>query len=267
MKLFYERRNGFYFAFHINELDFPPHIHNAVEIVFLQEGSSTAHCGKDCVNLSAGDIFIAFPNQIHSYENSKDTYSYLLILPVKPCMGPFAHIISKQEPETCYLRRGTWEHTGLWHLLERAYEDRMTAFPEVMQAYMQVIFGKLLPLLRLRDTADDKNEVVRTILEYLGAHYRQPLTRTQIARTVGYHENYISHVFSKTLNTTLPEYINALRVYDASALLLETDLSVAEIAAELGFGSIRNFNRVFQKEIGMSPRAYRNTGGKPSILD
>ena len=34
---------------------------------------------------------------------------------------------------------------------------------------------------------------------------------------------------------------------------------MAQIAAELGFGSIRNFNRVFQKELGVSPRVYRNT--------
>lgn len=262
MRFYYERRNGFYFDSHVNELDFPAHIHNEVEIVFLREGSSTARCGKDYVHLSAGDIFVVFPNQIHSYENSRDTLNYLWILPIKPCLSPFAHIFSKQVPEHSCIRKGTWEQTGLLQLVEQAYKDRGAVLPEVMQAYMQVIFGKLLPLLQLRDTTDEKNEVVRTVLEFIGAHYREPLTRTQIARMAGYHENYISHIFSQTLNTTLPEYINALRVYDASALLLETDWSVDRIAAELGFGSIRNFNRVFQKEIGMSPRDYRRTGGK-----
>ena len=69
-------------------------------------------------------------------------------------------------------------------------------------------------------------------------------------------------MLADSLKTTLPDYIHGLRAYDASALLLETDWSVARIAGELGFGSIRNFNRVFQKEIGICPREYRNSGGK-----
>lgn len=262
MKLFYQQRSGFYFDYHVGMLDYPAHIHNAVEIVFLLEGTSVARRGKERVELSAGDVFVSFPNEVHSYEHSRDTRYYLLILPVKPCLAPFAYAFAKQKPERACIDRGTWEHTGLLQVVERAYRDRETALPEVMQAYMQVIFGKLLPLLPMGQATERKDEAVRALLEFLGEHYRQPLTRTEIARAVGYHENYISHIFAETLNTTLPKYLGALRVYDASALLLETDLSIAQIAVELGFGSIRNFNRVFQAEMGTSPRAYRNTGGK-----
>ena len=83
------------------------------------------------------------------------------------------------------------------------------------------------------------------------------MTRREIAKAVGYNESYISHLFSETLQTTIPDYVNSLRVYDASRLLVETDLPVARIVAELGFGSIRNFNRVFLKNTGTSPKAYR----------
>lgn len=262
MKLFYQQRSGFYFERHTGMLDYPSHIHNAVEIVVLLKGSSMAYCDKEQVPLTAGDIFVAFPNQIHSYENSNDTCYYLLILPAKPCLTPFSYALTGKKPVDCRISREVWEQTGLLQLIEQAYADRETASTEVMQAYMQVIFGKLLPLLTLQETAGGREEAVRMLLEYLGEHYREPLTRAQIAKALGYHENYISHIFSDMLNTTLPDYIHGLRAYDASALLLETDWSVARIAGELGFGSIRNFNRVFQKEIGICPREYRNSGGK-----
>ena len=261
MKLFYQSQQGFLFEYRIDRLDYPPHIHNAVELVFLLEGSSSAYCAGERVALTAGDIFVAFPNQIHSYENSRNIRGFVLILPIKPCLAPYAAAIGKQKPENCCLRRGQWEHTGLLQIIELAHRDSATASPAVMQAYTQVIFGKLLPLLKLRSAEGGADEAVRTLLEYLEGHYREPLTRAQIARAVGYHESYVSHIFSGTLNTTLPEYINALRVYDASELLLETDLPVTRIAAELGFGSVRNFNRVFQKETGLAPRDYRTRGG------
>lgn len=262
MKLFYQQRSGFYFDYHEGALDYPAHIHNAVEIVFLLVGSSVAWRGKERVELSAGDVFVSFPNEVHSYEQSRDTRYYLLILPAKPCLAPFGYAFAKQRLERGRMEAGTWEHTGLRTLVEQAFRDKETALPEVMQAYMQVIFGKLLPLLSLCQAEEGKDEAVRILLEFLGENYRRPLTRGEVARAVGYHENYVSHIFAETLNTTLPKYLGALRVYDASAMLLETDLSMAQIAAELGFGSIRNFNRVFQAEMGTSPRAYRNTGGK-----
>lgn len=262
MKLFYQNHYGFQFEYRVNQLDYPPHIHNAVEIVFLLEGSSTVHCGKELLQLQQGDVLVVFPNQVHSYENSRDVLGYLMILPVKNCLAIYSVLLTRQAPDTARIPKGTWEHTGLLQLVELACRDKETASTAVMQGYMQVIFGKLLPLLTLHTAEQGSGDALRTVVEYIGKHYREPLKRCQIAKAVGYHESYISHLFSGVLNTTVPEYINSLRVYDAAQQLLQTDAPVTQIAAELGFGSIRNFNRVFQKEMGMSPSAYRAAGSK-----
>ena len=100
-------------------------------------------------------------------------------------------------------------------------------------------------------------DAVRNILRYLNDHYKEQTTRKKLAAAVGYNESYISHIFSEKLKTTLPQYLNALRVYDAAKCLRETELTVAEIALSRGFGSIRNFNRVFLAETGKTPRDYR----------
>ena len=262
MRLFYQNKPDFTFEYRVARLDYPPHIHNSVEIVFLQKGSSIARCGGEMLELAEGDIFVAFPNQVHSYENSRDVVGHLLILPVKNCLDPYSTVFSGHMPRTARIPGGSWEHTGLLQLLELAYRDREQVSETVMLGYMQVIFGKLLPLLVLDSARNDSGDAVRALVEYVGAHYRQPLSRGQIARALGYNESYISHLFSDALNTTAPEYINRLRIYDARKMLLGTDRPVTRIVSELGFGSIRNFNRVFLQETGMSPRAYRNAAGR-----
>ena len=102
-----------------------------------------------------------------------------------------------------------------------------------------------------------KWEALRNILMYIDEHYTETISRKDIAKAVGYNESYISHLFKQTVKTTLSEYIYSMRVYDAAQLLMKTDLPITQIVSQLGFGSIRNFNRVFLSHTGFNPRDYR----------
>jgi AraC-like DNA-binding protein len=53
------------------------------------------------------------------------------------------------------------------------------------------------------------------------------------------------------------EYLQALRVRRARALLADPDLSVTEVAYAAGFNDLSNFDKVFRKIVGVPPSAYR----------
>lgn len=257
MKLFYQDYQRFQFTKRAQHLDFAPHLHDAVEVFFFTQGSSTVLCGSERFRLGAGDVFVAFPNRIHGYENSEDIQGFLLIIPVKPYLQVYRKMLMDQLPEQPYLSAGNWEQSGLRELLELAYQDRKLTSEQVMQGYLQVIVGKLLSLLTLTQAPAEGDDALKRVLMYLNTHYTTPVSRQELARALGYNESYISHVFAGRMKTTIPEYINSLRVQDAARLLKETDYSVTQIASELGFGSIRSFNRVFLKQTGLSPKEYR----------
>ena len=67
MKLLYQDNHGFRFVKDSRKLDFQPHLHGAVEVFYFLEGESLVQCGMEKYHLQAGDLFIAFPNQIHGY--------------------------------------------------------------------------------------------------------------------------------------------------------------------------------------------------------
>lgn len=259
MKLLYQDNHNFRFTKHHHKLDFQPHLHGAVEVYYFLEGESLVQCGAQKYRLGAGDLFIAFPNQIHGYEQSKNVHGYLMILQAKAWLKPYYKLLTEKLPVLPYLKKGSFEHTGIPELMDMAWSDQKDVSPDVVQGYFTVIFGKLLSLLTLEDA---RNDTLRDVLLYIHDHYKEPLSRGEIAHAVGYTEGHISHLFSATMRMSLPDYINALRIEDAKELLTGTDMTVSQIAGSLGFGSIRNFGRAFQKHANTTPKDYRKAVSK-----
>lgn len=258
MKLIHQGNQQFRF-FQPSSLDYPMHLHNALEIAFLTGGSADVLYGGSRTKLTAGDIFICFPNQVHGYENSKDSRGYVLIVPINPYLSAFHNALGQTLPANPILPGGTWEHTAVPQLMALAYQDLDKASTQIMQGYLLLIVGKLLSLLTLADAPAGNADVLQAVLRYLNDHYTQPISRKDIARAVGCNESYISHLFSDTFKTTLTDYITFLRISDALELLDNTTQPVSQIALSLGFGSIRSFNRTFQKVTQTSPTAYRKS--------
>lgn len=240
-----------------NTLDFPIHLHNAVEVIYMLEGHANALCGSRRYTLEPGDLMAIFPNQVHSFDASRDVRAYVMIVPMHPYMDAFHSTLEQHVPASNLLRNSQWAHTGLASLLTLALADWDAICPDTRCGYANVIIGKLLPLFELASVQPGCADALQTILLYINDHYREPLTRREIAAAVGYNESYLSHLFPLALNTTMTGYISALRISDAQALLRGTDLTVSRIAMDLGFGSIRSFNRIFTREVGLSPTAYR----------
>jgi len=260
MKLDYQIDHGFSFSKR-KTLDFRIHAQGELEVGFLTAGSCRFTCGNAEYDLSAGDVFIAFPNQPHAYSDSRDVEAYLLIVPVKAYLPAYYNTLMKKVPDHSVLRSGQWD-TSLLTLLEYAFNDMPTASSTVMQGYLMVIFGKLLESMKLHEQHTGAEEALRRLLIFLSDNYREHLTRADIAKALGYNESYISHLFSETMHISLPEYIHTLQIDDACRMLRETDIPVSQLAEELGFASIRNFNRVFLDRTGMTPRQFRDATRK-----
>lgn len=258
MRLVYQDQEQFVFSDRRRKsLDYPLHLHGAVEMVFLTQGSCRVTNDGESIFLEAGDVFVSFPNQVHSYAQSRDTEGYLLILPLKPWLQSYYQSLTHYVPVSSHLQKGQWEHNGLPQIIEQACRDKHTAPDPVMQGYFQVIVGKLLEMLQLKERSARSDEGVWSVLSYIHGHYQEPLTRRSIALALGYNESYISHFFSENVKMSLGSYIQSLRVEDALHLLERTELPIAWIATQTGFGSIRSFNRAFREIIGQSPREYR----------
>ena len=111
--------------------------------------------------------------------------------------------------------------------------------------------------MELTKTVPDDSHALKAIVNYCARNYTKDLSLSLLESELHISRYYISHLFSDKLQIGFNDYINSLRVSFACNYLKHSDRSVTEISDLVGFGTLRTFNRAFQKQIGRSPSEYR----------
>ena len=94
-------------------------------------------------------------------------------------------------------------------------------------------------------------------LDEIDLHLHEVFHIGDIAELLGLNPSYLSTLFRRETGCTFTDYVRRRRVEAARNMLLYSDYSCADIANYLAFSSQSYFNRVFQRETGLSPGAYR----------
>jgi transcriptional regulator GlxA family with amidase domain len=93
--------------------------------------------------------------------------------------------------------------------------------------------------------------------DFIDAHLGEDVSLGEVAHAVNMSANYFSELFKKATGINFVDYVSRVRVEKTKHLLLDPRRHITEIAFDVGFKSLSQFNRVFHKHAGMSPREYR----------
>jgi AraC-like DNA-binding protein len=96
-------------------------------------------------------------------------------------------------------------------------------------------------------------------MAYIHAHYAETITREEIADHVGISADYLTDCFRQELSITPITYIRRYRIRQACELLQNSELSITQVALAVGFSDSAHFTRTFQREMNITPRAYRRS--------
>jgi AraC-like DNA-binding protein len=98
---------------------------------------------------------------------------------------------------------------------------------------------------------------VRLARLLLDQSYDAPITIEELSREVALSPYYLIRAFKHVYQQTPHQYLVGQRIARAKELLRNSDLSITEICAAVGFESLGSFSTLFHKVAGVSPRAYR----------
>ncbi len=106
-------------------------------------------------------------------------------------------------------------------------------------------------------TSSANRERVRRAIEYIHAHYGEPITLGELASSVYMSREYFSHIFRQCTRVSPFAYLNNYRIRRSMELLETTDMTVTEIASLCGFNQVSYYNRKFAGIAGCTPTEYR----------
>lgn len=115
-------------------------------------------------------------------------------------------------------------------------------------------------LLSLRDNGlrVSRTAAAARMLEYIHLHCYEQLTLPDVARALGYSEDYMSRLLHEQVSCSFRRYIHYLRMQRAKQELLSGSRSIREIAEDCGYSNPKFFSTAFLKCEGITPSAYRN---------
>jgi LacI family transcriptional regulator len=121
-----------------------------------------------------------------------------------------------------------------------------------------LIEPKEIILRQSTDSLAVAHPAVVKALQFIKEHFHEPITLEDIGEYAGMSKRGMEKAFLKHLGISPATELRRVRLDNAKRLLVETTDKISAIAYDCGYSNSSNLSFAFNRETGMSPRAYRN---------
>ena len=246
------------------EFTYPLHNHKEYELNFVENGAGVRRIVGDSVE-EIGDydlVLLCGDNLEHVWEQGNCQSKQIREITIQFSPDLFSNnFIDKKQ------------FTSIRKMLDRAQKGLSFPLHAVMKVYSTIDsllkgepgfyqFVKFLTILYELSICDD----ARTLSEYINLHYTEEIRLSQLAELTDMTPVSFSRFFKLRTGKSLSDYIIDIRLGHATRQLVDSTKTVAEICYECGFNNLSNFNRIFKKKKGCSPKEFREIYYKKKIF-
>ena len=260
-------------------LDFsrvPLHWHDEMELVYIKKGQGIITVDFITYEMSAGDILVILPGQLHSIEQKKgDSMEYENIIFQLDMLFPrqedlcvnkyFLPLLQRQIQIPVYLTPEWEDYEKAAACLDQADElcsQKAAAYQLSVKAqlfqFFYILFSRSVPVQTGDGPVKSRSlDKAKLIFKYIESHYAENLTIKEMAEVCGFSQSHFMKFFKTCFGTSFVSYLREYRLTAAARLLLSSSSPVLTVAQETGFDNLSYFNRSFKAMYGTTPRLYR----------
>lgn len=233
-----------------------PGVRDHYLIHFVSSGSGVFRVGDKEFHIRGGQAFLAYPNETISYCADESTpWEYYWV----GFNGSEAGLMLSQTDFS--IGDPVWDFkddSTLMHLISAVYDCRGSRNCDTVRMTGRVYLLLAYLIEQSSRATHVSNEVYAVkAAEYAQNNYAHGITVTDMAIHVGISRSWLYKDFCRHFHISPFSYLQGLRIDRGKALLINTKLSVKEIALSVGFDDPLYFSRAFKKETGISPVTYR----------
>ena len=254
--LFHQPQNSMgnysYNANIFDDVEFLPHFHKNFELIYVLSGQVQCTAGEKTAVLSAGSFAMILSNEIHSLKSVVKSQCWVGVF-----SGDFVNAFARKVQGK--------SGSGFVFQCEKNIADFLKVYliheqqPSIylLKACLYAICNEYERQICLCTRTDKSGLLMQTIVDYISQNYKNQISLSRMAESLGYNYHYLSKCFHRIFSMSFTVFLNSYRLEVALALLIETDMDVADIALESGIQSVRNFKAFFKSYTGTTPVKYR----------
>lgn len=254
-------------------LDFQPisalHYHNCLEFGICCAGTGEMHIENRIYRFSPGDISYVGANIPHFSKADTDgdcKWRWIFLDPMQLTLNENNDLLLQLKDIS---EKG---YNGVFHPEEH---PRLAAFIHALRNHCPTypysdldatfLVGQILiESARIGNVDKSKvrlkiSEKLKPALLFIRNNYMDPqkMSEENISASCGLSISQFRKLFRQDIGISLPQYINNTRMSSAAYLICNTDKKILTVALESGFYDISNFNKLFRKAFGMTPKEMR----------
>jgi AraC family transcriptional regulator, melibiose operon regulatory protein len=254
-----------------------PHMHSQVELNFVLSGEMTYWFDGRELTLSEGRLALFWgmiPHQVVSC--AEGTTFVVLYVP----MSVFIELPALSRLREAIFRGALVEALDVKHydrdMFQRWREDLLASDKQLEQIVRDELTARVRRIDRagwrdLRELAvaapavaklghdHDRALKVEAMARFISEKSLENISAEDVAKAANLHPNYAMSLYKRAMGLTIKQSITRHRLDTAQSMLISTDLPVATIAFDCGFGSLSSFYAAFEQRFEKSPAAFRNT--------
>ena len=254
-----------------------PHWHDAIEIIYLQEGELKVTIENSRLDMKANQCVMIRPNLIHSTLCTKSNLAIVFQIPetfVEKFI-PDAKMLNfslKDPADTAILQskvdffKETMKKMQL--LIDLKPDGALLRFNSLLfEILFQLYHNFSTPLENKKIIKQNKDfEKMKPILDYITNNYNRAISLDEIASVAMLQSKYFCRFFKNIMGVTFLRYQNEIRLSKIYEDIISTDDKISDILERHGFSNYKLFRRMFQEHFNATPMQVRKkTGMKKSL--
>lgn len=255
----------------------PFHSHPEFELVYILESHGKRIIGNSVESFESGDMVFLGDDIPHVWLNDEIFYKGINSLKAKAIVIYFSRDLFGNSfyelPEVQDVKKFFAQAikgvsiTGQTNALVSKKMEKLLKKKgfEVVLGLIEILFllSKSKDLRYINDDSyvsnndENKNDRLAEVFQFVKSNYKEEISLDEISKIANLTPTSFCRMFKTKTKKPFVEYLNEIRVSNACKYLIETDLGISEIAYECGYKTASNFNKLFKKLMGTTPKEYR----------